>query len=401
MAMKAFSLQFSNKGREADDLFERHQAQIPTDYRLGFMRSHIFHPLVRIYQADLNPIIRSAKLVYRISKEEQAWVSHVMASYLLGTIYYIQNDLDKVETYIKSVADHRLGGRPNWVSHTLFFGVLNYMATGQNEKLQTATNQVTSYLKSFKLANFDDLAYSFEVELAIQNNNLKLAEELATKTRFESIPIVFSFYFTQLTKIKLLLFKGDYQSLEDAFDMLTEYEKHGRSTYNLNFLIQVYALLALWYQQKGKKDDAVGYLRKSLAIGRVGSYIRTYVDLGKNMYTLFGHLSSLERAESYIVKILYAFDQQKVVHESRIPEKKGVRHSLQTGGELNQKEIEILKWVSRGYQNKEIADKLCVSVETVKKYLYYTYNKLGVKNRTSAVSRAVHLNLISTVSEQS
>jgi DNA-binding NarL/FixJ family response regulator len=35
----------------------------------------------------------------------------------------------------------------------------------------------------------------------------------------------------------------------------------------------------------------------------------------------------------------------------------------------------------KGYANKEIADRLFISTETVKKHIYNVYKKLGVQNR--------------------
>ena len=48
---------------------------------------------------------------------------------------------------------------------------------------------------------------------------------------------------------------------------------------------------------------------------------------------------------------------------------------------VSQREAEIVDHIVRGFSNKEIADRLCISVETVKKHSYNVYRKLGVQNR--------------------
>ena len=53
---------------------------------------------------------------------------------------------------------------------------------------------------------------------------------------------------------------------------------------------------------------------------------------------------------------------------------------------LTTKEMAILKLIAEGHQNKEIADKLNFSLNTIKKYVHKLYEKLGVKNRAEAVS---------------
>jgi DNA-binding NarL/FixJ family response regulator len=54
---------------------------------------------------------------------------------------------------------------------------------------------------------------------------------------------------------------------------------------------------------------------------------------------------------------------------------------------LSTREIEVLGLLSRGLSNKEIADQMCLSIETVRSYLKTIYEKLHVHCRTEAVMR--------------
>lgn len=60
---------------------------------------------------------------------------------------------------------------------------------------------------------------------------------------------------------------------------------------------------------------------------------------------------------------------------------------------LTRREIEMLGFLSRGKSNKEIARDLDLSPNTIKTHLANLYVKLGVKNRTQAVSKAMELSL--------
>lgn len=55
---------------------------------------------------------------------------------------------------------------------------------------------------------------------------------------------------------------------------------------------------------------------------------------------------------------------------------------------INEREKELLRLISEGYPNKEIALKLSLSVNTVKMYTSQLYQKMGVNRRTEAVARA-------------
>ena len=52
---------------------------------------------------------------------------------------------------------------------------------------------------------------------------------------------------------------------------------------------------------------------------------------------------------------------------------------------LTSRENEILSLLSRGYANKEIADKLAITVPTVRTHLRHIYEKLHVRSRTEAI----------------
>jgi LuxR family maltose regulon positive regulatory protein len=54
---------------------------------------------------------------------------------------------------------------------------------------------------------------------------------------------------------------------------------------------------------------------------------------------------------------------------------------------LTSKEMELMELVASGMQNKEIADQMCLSDSTIKTYLYRIYQKLEVKNRSSAIKK--------------
>ncbi len=56
---------------------------------------------------------------------------------------------------------------------------------------------------------------------------------------------------------------------------------------------------------------------------------------------------------------------------------------------LTDRELEVLKLVTKGLSNKEIGDKLTLSVRTVEGHLGSIFEKLGVSSRTEAVYRAL------------
>jgi DNA-binding NarL/FixJ family response regulator len=56
---------------------------------------------------------------------------------------------------------------------------------------------------------------------------------------------------------------------------------------------------------------------------------------------------------------------------------------------LSDREIEVLRYATRGLSNQDIADELCLSLRTVQAHLGHIFNKLQVSSRTEAVVRAL------------
>lgn len=74
----------------------------------------------------------------------------------------------------------------------------------------------------------------------------------------------------------------------------------------------------------------------------------------------------------------------RVVERMRVPQEQS----------LSSRETEILELVAAGTSNKEIAKTLWVSETTVKSHLLHAFEKLGVDDRTAAVTTALKRGLI-------
>jgi DNA-binding CsgD family transcriptional regulator len=110
--------------------------------------------------------------------------------------------------------------------------------------------------------------------------------------------------------------------------------------------------------------------------------IRPILEATLVMPSLFG---VLEHSTPYriLTRMNFDFVAQK-------PPKMAVANSF----ELSRREQEIIKLIYRGLRNQEVADRLNISIFTVKTHLSNIYRKLEVRNRTSMLNKIQNLNIL-------
>ncbi len=145
------------------------------------------------------------------------------------------------------------------------------------------------------------------------------------------------------------------------------------------------------------QKDALGYLQEALALAEPERYIRTFVDKGEPMAALLRLAQSQGIAPGYIAELLAAFgaDQREPASPIKPATAPAVIVPPSSRGDgleepLSERELEVLRLLADGLTNQEIADRLVVTVGTVKTHVHHIYGKLNVRSRPEAAARARH-----------
>ena len=97
-----------------------------------------------------------------------------------------------------------------------------------------------------------------------------------------------------------------------------------------------------------------------------------------------------------LVRIIKAVHDKVEIHSPFMIDQRSTPVKDIASYDLSTREVEALKLLVRGYSNSEIAHKLCVSEQTIKKEFVMIFERLGVKNRTQAAVKCVQLGLLDT-----
>ncbi|NJN17499.1 MAG: hypothetical protein HC822_15125 [Oscillochloris sp.] len=172
-----------------------------------------------------------------------------------------------------------------------------------------------------------------------------------------------------LVQVRLLARRGDHTA---ALEMLDRAAERCRAS-GLNGMLVVVALSrCTLLHQLGRRDEAVAALREALVAGMPGGFRRSFRDAGPAV------ASGLEAATTP--------ELQSYVNE--IKARSGEFQMPAGETLLSEREREVLELIAAGLKNREIAERLLISLNTVLYHSKHLYGKLGASSRTQVLQAA-------------
>ncbi len=155
--------------------------------------------------------------------------------------------------------------------------------------------------------------------------------------------------------------------------------------------IELQILRALAFQAKGDVAQALTTLENALSIAEPGGFVRIFADEGKPMARLLRQAASRGIAPAYVARLLTASDGATLADAGQKPTSPPAQPLIEP---LSERELEVLRLLSTGRSNPEIAEELFIAVSTVRSHLKNIYSKLNVHKRWDAVRRAEEFGLL-------
>ena len=312
----------------------------------------------------------------------------------LGCIYLEWNDLDTAENYLQRGMDLcRQGGLDG-----IFIGKVRM------SRLRQARGDLAGALDEIQMSQQIPRADTFnlvtrQIQIALAEGNVDQAKRLA-KPLIDMLsgasapkpPIVF-LEIIQSIIARVYLANGE---IEKALQVVGELNASTEPGGRLGRLIEVHLLRALAYlKQSGGRlsPNSIQSLERALELGEPQGYALLFLEEGPESIPLLNAVangrSTPDRVKKYARTLLNAFDRigKSETHRSTIG-------STDLVEQLTPREMEVLKLLASGDSNQTIADKLVITVRTVKKHTGNIYGKLGASSRIQAVAQAHELGLL-------
>jgi LuxR family maltose regulon positive regulatory protein len=237
---------------------------------------------------------------------------------------------------------------------------------------------------------------ALEAELRLKQGDLAAASRWAEQQDIpEDLERILSQWILRSTYIRVMIAQG---KLEVVPRLLNQLETMARQNQRHVLLINIHALQALAHTACGENSLALERLELALKAAAPGGYIGRFLDLGPQMAELLAEYctspagqSAPQEVQHFAREILAAFGDQ----EGNKPLPQAKTAPLPALPErLTEHELKILRLISAGLSNQDIADALVIGVGTVKWHVHNILSKLDATSRTQAIARAKEAGLI-------
>jgi len=201
-----------------------------------------------------------------------------------------------------------------------------------------------------------------------------------------------SYYQRDITRVRLELFN---HSIEHSLTLLAPHIDQAKREIRYYPLVNLLILKSLILNRQGKTKTALKHMVEAISYAASGQLVRTFKDAGSEAYELVtaclgqwelhAGMSTREVDGDYLKKLKQSFSvTQQDSQEDAV--------AIENYGTLTHREKELMLHLSHGLKNKQLAEKLSLSENTIAWHLKNLYSKLGVSNRTAAANVARKLN---------
>jgi predicted ATPase/DNA-binding CsgD family transcriptional regulator len=336
-------------------------------------------------------LFRSLKLRHKIGDRNGiAWITLNLTEASLANMDYV-----RCEYYAReALALMREIGSLKGVLQASSKLVMTTALRGELEEARTLTQELAHLAD--EVNNLDgkmQAAGLMAFLLCVMDENYTEATVLAEKNHVMSLEPFYGGHkdlSANLGQVMAACGQGDYEAMRLTYTLLFSGRQHDPAVSTLCAALEAVALahegaleestelLALAFHQP---LWASGWLHRWALLTRLRADLR--LQLGEERYQ-----SAWEHGSNHDLATVIRMILNEPVDTSRL----AVSSSLVEP--LSEREIEVLNLIGEGLSNRDIAERLFLSVGTVKVHTRNIYGKLNVSSRTQALAQATKLNLL-------
>ena len=350
----------------------------------------VTYVFIHLIAGDLGAADQTNQRLKQVADSARYAYAMAWCDYLQGNIHLRRNQLDAAVGFLERSVSQRYIHHKRAALDSFAGLIYAYQALGRSNDAEATLRLLRDYVAGLDDPQFWALADAVETRLAIMQG---LPESTVGWVPSNQSPateaMLWWLEIPSLTRCRTLIAEGSSTSLVAAQEVLRECSELNKAHHNTGQLIGIRALQAVAYQQQGQIEDALSALEGALALARPGGWVWPFVELGPAMAELLQHLGMGREDRADIDSLLAAFPEQALPAKAGTPAVGAVpTGDAELPEHLTVREEQILGLLAKRLRDKEIADRLCVSPQTVNFHLKNIYRKLGVSSRRAAAAKA-------------
>jgi len=318
--------------------------------------------------------------------------------YLLGTVAYERDLLDEAEAHFHAVEPLRFDSAPMLCHHALIGLARVSLVRGDHE----SAGQRAAAARRYALETESPMALQdtewFDRRLALATGEIR-----TSRFARPSVPDFMRVTFDPPSQTWAWLQLADPapDGAESALEFIDGARGQAESYGVEQYVIQSSVLRAIALDRLGRREEAVVELASVVRRAEPHGLVRSFVDRGPIIRELLLQVVRRQSDSVYAQQLLAAFaapggGAPASPIRQPAPGVRGTAAGEPARGEsFTNRELDVLELLQQRLTNKEIAARLSVTAETVRKHTQNIYHKLGVHGRRQAVAAGITRGILS------
>lgn len=306
--------------------------------------------------------------------------------YIIGTTQFMWAETDKANENLRIAYDLSKKGKDLTLKVMIlmvYVVILRYRGDSEAEKRIAELDEIMkgNYLPPFIFSYY----IGWKIHLFIEKKQLDKARGIASQYGLDigkEITYANEGAFSSYARLLLEEYK-----LVEAEMLISELFKLASDGKRIERIIDLKTAKAILYKMKGEHEKAVACLTEAMELAADENLLSFFVfntdhidALLKSMFRSFTTMTNIPK--KFIVSLKMAYERKENLKKILVE------------SELSARELDTLKLMAENLINQEIADKLFISLNTVKTHLKNIFLKLEVNSRAKAVAKAKEMGLI-------
>ena len=381
-----------------------------TDPSESYYLTYLFAGLAftHLLSGELNQAGLQAQQVQLLAEKSNASNSAAWGCYLQACVHLHTYDLDRAADHFVEAARQRYILGTQAEVDALIGLALTLQLRQQPDEAGLAMDRLMALAGQTNDRYTLSAVQSGQARLALLSGDLTAAVKWVHTVSETPVAAAALFLWVEvpcLTQARVLIAIGSRKSLNQAAALLLTIRRTSDACRFTNQTIEAAVLQSLVQAKQGRTDDAMVTLDEALSLTGPGEWIRPFVEAGPAMVELLKRLQRRNPSAGRIGTLLAVLEKTVPEFVQQAPgrdRREAQKDSLPPPDDssptpliepLTNREMDVLELLDRRMQNKEIADKLCISPQTVASHLKNIYQKIGVNNRLKAVQAARRLKI--------